>query len=63
MLARVPFGLVSTDRNGRPDPFLAELIARHAADVQAAAARRAAIAAGLIPPPPPAGRWLISDRD
>jgi hypothetical protein len=63
MLARVPYGLVSTDRNGRPDPFLAAIVARHAAEVQAADIRRQAIAAGMIPPPPPSGRWIVSDRD
>jgi hypothetical protein len=62
MLARVPYGLVTAGPDGRPDPFLADLIARHAADAQSAAARRAAIAAGLIPPPPPAVRWNASDR-
>jgi hypothetical protein len=63
MLARTPYGLVTAGPDGRPDPFLAAIVARHAAAVQAAEIRRQAIAAGLIPPPPPAVRWNVSDRD
>jgi len=49
-------------------PWLADLIRRHAASVAADDAYNRAVRAGArppagaLPPAPPAGRWLISDR-
>jgi hypothetical protein len=58
-------GLVSTTADGLPDPMLAAIVARYAAECAADRARRDAIRSGAIKPAPmpPAGRWLITDRD
>lgn len=58
-----------TDSQGRPigwatpgQPWLAEILRQHAADVAAQAARSEAIRAGTLQPAPRAERWDISDR-
>lgn len=58
-----------TNGQGRPigwvtpgQPWLAEILRSHAADVTAQEAHRQARRAGILPPAPPAERWAISDR-